>query len=287
MSYLNEFKIKFTNIRVTDMPDKEYFAIPALSTSKLKLLDPSHGGSIEKYNEGFSSKYNAALELGSAIHNAILSPDEYIISDYICPVSAKLKLFIECLAKYRKNPETRKSALLLASEEADYYQGKLTDKVKLNAYKKGKDYYRRLMRGDFTAENNNGKVVMVLDEKLHTAWEESVKNLKEDYMFRKLMNNVPFEEEKEIINEMAFFCDIEVTFPDKSTYIVPYKGKADNIILDHEHKICYLNDIKTTSKGIGYFMPKVVEDVCYSGTFEHHDYYMQLAKLIGPLDWEI
>ncbi len=52
------------------MPDSEYFGLKDYtSISRLKLLDPRHGGSPEKYQEGFSYGYNESLLLGTIIFN--------------------------------------------------------------------------------------------------------------------------------------------------------------------------------------------------------------------------
>ena len=56
--------VVFENVNGQDMPDADYFKIPATSISKLKLLDPECGGSPEKYQNGFTFGYNASLETG-------------------------------------------------------------------------------------------------------------------------------------------------------------------------------------------------------------------------------
>lgn len=66
MSYFDNFKIKFLDINGGDIPDSEYFALKGYtSVSRLKLLDPRHGGSPEKYKEGFTFGYNESLLLGT------------------------------------------------------------------------------------------------------------------------------------------------------------------------------------------------------------------------------
>ena len=58
---------------------------------------------------------------------------------------------------------------------------------------------------------------------------------------------------------------------------MPFKGKLDSVIWDPEKEILYLNDVKTTSKQIEYFMDHVYDGVCYEGVLSHHWYYGQLA----------
>lgn len=66
MSFLNNCKIKFTNISGGDMLDSEYFGLKGYtSVSRLKLLDPKRGGSPQKYEEGFNCGYNESLLCGT------------------------------------------------------------------------------------------------------------------------------------------------------------------------------------------------------------------------------
>lgn len=66
MNYSEQCKIKFSNIRGGDIPDEEYFKLPGVSNSKLKLINPIEGGSPEKFQAGFPPyKYNPSLQLGT------------------------------------------------------------------------------------------------------------------------------------------------------------------------------------------------------------------------------
>lgn len=66
MSYFNKCKIKFLTIDGGDLSDNEYFALKGYtSVSRLKLLDPRHGGSPQKYIDGFDFGYNESLLLGT------------------------------------------------------------------------------------------------------------------------------------------------------------------------------------------------------------------------------
>ena len=61
----SECKIRFLNIKGEDMPDSEYYSLKGFtSISRLKLLDPRHGGSPQKYKQGFDFGYNESLLLG-------------------------------------------------------------------------------------------------------------------------------------------------------------------------------------------------------------------------------
>lgn len=66
-NYSDQCKIKFLNIKGGDIPDEEYFKMPGISNSKLKLINPDEGGSPELYLQGFPHNYNVSLEVGTFI----------------------------------------------------------------------------------------------------------------------------------------------------------------------------------------------------------------------------
>jgi exodeoxyribonuclease VIII len=63
------------------MPDEEYFALSAVSQSYLKLLDKS--AYHYKYSVEHPSEPTAAMELGSALHSYLLTPDNFRKNYYI------------------------------------------------------------------------------------------------------------------------------------------------------------------------------------------------------------
>ena len=99
MNTFSQSKIVFSNISGQDMPDADYFKISATSISKLKLLDPDCGGSPEKYQSGFDFGFNASLAVGTAVHELILQPEEFTLSDYTNKPSAKLGFFYYIFTK--------------------------------------------------------------------------------------------------------------------------------------------------------------------------------------------
>lgn len=160
-----------------------------------------------------------------------------------------------------------------ASIDANYYAGKLTKKILRNAMKLGLDYYLRLSNGEFNPEN--GKEKFVLSKKLYDSAHACINSINRNGAIQRILSQNLFEP-KEFYNEIALFSDIEVVFPDGVSTIIRFKGKLDSVVWDPEKKILYLNDIKTTSKGLSYFMGYIYNDVPYDGVFEHRSYYTQL-----------
>lgn len=263
MSYFDNCKIKFLDINGGDMPDSEYFGLHGYtSISKLKLLDPRRNGSPQKYQEGFSYGYNESLLCGTAVHAHILSQDEYVISDYEGKPAGKGGFFIENLVKLVKNGMDFEEAKVEASKISDYYVDRLTGKRWNDIWAKGQDYYNKLMNDELV--DPRGREVLVLSKKLLETTHQCIDSINRNFAIQSILKDNLFEP-KQFFNEIALFSNIEVTFPDGTTHIVPFKGKLDSVIWDPEKEILYLNDVKTTSKQIEYFMDHVYDGVCYEG----------------------
>lgn len=202
-----------------------------------------------------------------------MQPDDFEISDYQNKPAGKLGFFVEKVYENRKSGMKIVDSIEKASIDANYYAGKLTKKILRNAMKLGLDYYLRLSNGEFNPEN--GKEKYVLSKKLYDSAHACINSINRNGAIQRILSQNLFEP-KEFYNEIALFSDIEVVFPDGVSTIIRFKGKLDSVVWDPEKKILYLNDIKTTSKGLSYFMGYIYNDVPYDGVFEHHFYYGQL-----------
>lgn len=202
-----------------------------------------------------------------------MQPDDFEISDYQNKPAGKLGFFVEKVYENRKSGMKIVDSIEKASIDANYYAGKLTKKILRNAMKLGLDYYLRLSNGEFNPEN--GKEKFVLSEKLYDSAHSCINSINRNGAIQRILSQNLFEP-KEFYNEIALFSDIEVVFPDGVSTIIRFKGKLDSVVWDPEKKILYLNDIKTTSKGLSYFMGYIYNDVPYDGVFEHRSYYTQL-----------
>lgn len=207
------------------------------------------------------------------MHAAILQPDDFEISDYQNKPAGKLGFFVEKVYENRKSGMKIVDSIEKASIDANYYAGKLTKKILRNAMKLGLDYYLRLSNGEFNPEN--GKEKYVLSKKLYDSAHACINSINRNGAIQRILSQNLFEP-KEFYNEIALFSDIEVVFPDGVSTIIRFKGKLDSVVWDPEKKILYLNDIKTTSKGLSYFMGYIYNDVPYDGVFERRSYYTQL-----------
>ena len=270
----SECKVRLLNISGEDMSDAIYYTLKGMtSISRLKLLDPKRGGSPEKYIQGFDFGYNESLLLGSAVHASILQPEDFEIADYQDKPAGKLGFFVEKVYENRKNGMKIADSIEKATKDADYYNGKFIGKIREKAIRSGLDYYCRLSNGEF--EPKNGKEKYVLSKRLYDSAQECIKSIKNNRAIQNILSDNLFEP-KQFYNEIALFTDIEVTLPDGVKEVIKFKGKLDSVVWDPEKRILYLNDIKTTSKPLSYFMGYMFDEKPYDGVFEHHAYYVQL-----------
>lgn len=273
MSCFDNYKVKFLNICGADIPDEEYFKIKGISNSKLKLINPLEGGSPELYQQGFPGGFNVSTLLGSGVHCCYLQQESFTLSDYEGKPSAKLGYFIDKVYELRKKGYTIEKAVLEGSRQADYYNGKFTKKIFDKAVKAGLDYYMRLVRGEF---KEDGKEVIVLPKAQLEACKACLYSLKNNQTVRYFLSENLFEPKK-FLNEIALFSDIEITFPDGETHTIPFKGKLDQVIIDPEKKLIYLNDLKTTSKSCEVFMGGMFEGEWYNGSWQRMHYMRQFG----------
>lgn len=269
----NQCSIEFTNIRGMKISDDIYFKTSGISNSKLKYINPLEDGSPEKYTNGVPFKYDVSLELGSSIHEQFLSSDEYELSSYEGKPSAKKGYFIDCFYKFRKQGKTIQESINLASVKADYYSGKMTINRFRSVVKDGLDYYLKLVNGEF---KNPNKEVRVLPKSQLDACKAALHSLNTNKNIQDLFSHntlIP----KQLLNEFAFFVDLDVTLSTGDSIKLPFKGKADSIIIDHENKIIYLNDLKTTSKPCETFMGGIYEGVWYNGSMQKLHYMRQFS----------
>lgn len=269
------------SVRMVKMSDKEYFGPEYreyISNSKLGLLNPDEGGSFEKFMTGFKQDYSDSFELGTAIHNMTLQPDVYNISPITKP-NGKLGVFVESVLKHRRQGKTIKESLFLASSDADYFAGKLSDTRIKTAIKSGLKFY--MQSKNITDDN-----ILFLSDSLYPKYQSCIKSLN-NRTIKSVLNPSGLLTPVEIFNEFAIFGELKVTLDSGEVKIIKVKGKLDNFIIDHDSNSLVLNDLKTTSKPVGFFMGnnvKIINDEgkeavqWYDGSFQKYHYYRQMGE---------
>lgn len=275
---VSNYKVKFLNISGEDLSDKDYFMRPGISNSRLKYINPKEGGSPQLYLDPPKQDFNPSLLLGSAIHQLILQPNEYELSLYDKKPSGKCGAFIDRLFEYRQKGMSLEKAIQIASEQSDYYKNNITHNRLKTIISSGLDYYLKKLNNNFISL---GKEVIVLPKQQLDTCVKCLNSFNNNYNIQNILKDNIFDP-KEFLNEIALFSDIEVVLPDNKTVSLKIKGKFDSVVIDPETKTVYLNDIKTTSKPLEYFMGTVLTnddgiEESYNGVFESKSYYRQLA----------
>lgn len=283
MSFFDKCKIEFLpeTLTMKVISDDEYFSSnykQYISNTKLKLINPDEGGTPQLYKEGLKFDYNPSIEFGSIIHELLLQPEEFELKDYDFKPSAKLGLFIDNVIQFRKEGLSIYNSLWKASEKANYYKGKLTPRLIQKAIEQGLQYYLDVTKNNLL---DSTKTPIVTSKKIKDACINCLKSIEESKEFYPYLKEQNLSNNKIFKNEEALFIDIKVILPDNKIIILPFKCKLDNYSIDPDTKEIILNDLKTTSKLVSYFMGNTIEengeDKFINGSFQKFHYYRQLA----------
>lgn len=200
-----------------------------------------------------------SLILGSCIHECVLQPESFELPPAVDKPKAKLGKVVDLIVKYRKQGESIYESIKKACNEAEYYLNIWESKVHY-IIAKGLKYY-------FQAKDQKDNVSLLDPETRENAL-ACINSVNTNYMIQKKLHPVnEFDEPILSYNEDALFLDLAVIYKDKAT-VVKLKMKADNWTIDTENKVLTLNDLKTTSKPIGWFMKDY-------GSIIHYNYYRQ------------
>lgn len=288
---LTNYKVNFLleTVNKKEMSDVEYFSDAYKgysSNSKLSYINPAQDGSPQKYRDGLKSSYNSSFDFGSAVHALFLQPNDFVLSDYSEKPTAKLGVFVDEFRKFRLKGLSLIDASIEASVSADYYSGKLSDKIIKTAITKSLPYYLAVMHGLY--EDAQGREVIVLSRKQQDDCKSCIKNLNSNPKLRYALFGQNFFDSCIIYNEDALFVDVNVTLPDGRSVIIPLKSKLDNYRIDPSEKTIHLNDLKTSAKNVDYFMGNNIPELddkgnrngnmyWIDGSFQKYHYARQLA----------
>jgi len=279
-----EIEIKLDSIELVRMSDQDYFSSKYkeyISNSRLGFLNEDEDGSIEKFLSGFKEEYSDSFALGTAVHNLMLQPDDYYISKCDKP-TAKLGEFAEKVFNLRKEGLKLKEAINIASDQANYYSGKLSETRLKTAIKGSIKYYVQRMHLKEEVEN---KSPLFLSKPMKEKLDSCIAGISANKNFLNKLRPKGLLEPITSLNEYAIFAEFIVRF-EKEEKIVKVKGKLDNFTIDNETQTITLNDLKTTGRNVKFFMGNKVKEIdeagnevwrWYPGSMEKYHYYRQLA----------
>lgn len=270
------------SVIIKDISDAEYFSkaySDYISNSRLKLINPDEKGTPRKFFEGLNNNkiYSDALIFGSAVHELTLQPTEFFLSDIDRP-TAKAGFMADYIYDNFIGPcgdnvgeminALTDEIFIEASDEIDYYKGKMNDE-KINALKEKCEQYwidRAMFEEDYT-----GPTPIYLPSKMREQLSAVLESFNKNKKFGELLHPTGLLEDPISMNETTILMDVEytVTLPEgQKTGILHLKSKLDNYTIDGENNTITVNDVKTTGKYVTEFG---------SGAFNFFHYYRELG----------
>lgn len=292
---MTEIEIIPESIRLVKITDEEYFSKEfgdSISNSKLGLINPAEGGSLAKYNDGYSGAYSESFELGSAVHAIVLQPNEYTVASITKP-TGKLGLFAdkayELLKPYKELSNGITATIIeQASNEADYYAGKLSQKRIETALKSCEPYWKDRREYEALLDLELDKKQIYLSAPMKEKYRQCMQGLEANSKVQEILYPQGLLQRAEFYNEYAIFAEVDITIDGKTTRL-KLKSKLDNFTINHETQEITLNDLKTTGKPVNFFMGNNVRTftvetgeqmVWYDGSFQHYHYYRQMGMYL-------
>ena len=251
------------SLEYKEMSDETYFSSEYreyVSNSRLALINPDQDGSDEKYitNAHIST---SSLSLGSAVHELVLQPDEFILAPKCDKPTAKLGMMADYLYPLFKEYKTvTEEQIIEASDHIDYYKGKMDEKKINNVLQKCYNYWHERVLYEIKA--GNYKEPIFLD---NTSWDKCVACVESINNNKEIQKWLHPSDTAISMNEAALFMDFKYTGEDGKECIIHFKSKLDNFTIDGNNVV--LNDLKTT----GHYVDQ------FKDSWEKYHYYRQGA----------
>ena len=244
--------------------DEVYFShkyADYISNSRLGYINPRQDGSPDKYK--YPPRINSSsLFMGSCIHELVLQPEIFSLAPKCKKPTAKLGATIDKIKYYRKKGESIYNSIVKASKDCDYYVNQIDSKIS-KIIKEGLSYY--LISKDY--DDN----ILTLSDRDWDTCNTCVQNVLSNQAIMSTLHPVDeFQDYLPSFNEDTLFLDILVLYKDKHITL-KLKAKADNWTIDEDNKVLTLNDLKTTSHPLAWFMNKEY------GSFVKYHYARQFA----------
>ena len=207
-------------------------------------------------------KQEAHLVHGKIIHGLLLEPEkfqeQFIISPDNLP-SGNARLVVDRVFAHHqelsKNGDDRiqlhefSDAILDVMKDMNYHQSLKTDQQRLDKILTNE------MAGYWNFLRTKGSKTLI-DQQSYDYCFNAVELIKQNKEVCNLIAcNLTEFDNKEVFNELPLSIDL----PNRPFGL---KGIVDNLVIDHDRKIVYINDIKTTSKDLKDF-PETVEFYSY------------------------
>lgn len=264
-------------LRLEKISDNIYFSEKYsnyVSNSRLGLINPRQDGSPEKFFAGFTNTYSSSLAIGSAVHELVLQPDSFELSEDIGKPTAKLGLMADELYPTFITKDITKEDVIKASDKVNYYKGKIDSNRSTEVINSCKNYWEA--RKNRELDLSQDKEIIYLDNKSLEIVKSCVQALNKNSQVQDLLRpegilNTPISE-----NEQAILLDVKAKCPNGQEFILHLKSKLDNYTIDKETNTIVVNDIKT----IGNMVSEIDNNIKryhYSREFAMYIYLLKLC----------
>lgn len=250
-------------LKIADVPDSIYFSEEYenyISNSSLGNINPQQGGSPEKYLKGFSSDYNQSFEIGTAIHQLLLQPENFYLAEDLGKPTAKMGFLADIIYREILKGKDYLEAVKIAIVEGEYYKGSLSENNITKVAEACKSYVTK--RKYITPIKN--KEGIFLDKRSIETVQTCIENFNNDSNLTQFLQR----DEEDFLSKMeeCITVDLIVTLGKKEVPL-KFKGKIDNYTLSKQ-TFLRVNDLKTTGNDISYFG---------ENSFYKFHYYRQMA----------
>ena len=285
-------------MKLIRLSDKEYFSDKYkeyISNSRLSLINPDEGGSLEHYLTGYSENYSSSFELGSAVHASVLQPDDFEIAPVYKP-TGKLGVFADAAYELLRANKVSNQVLTIneiiemSSVKANYYVGKLSEKRLTTALEACEPYWAEREQYEEQLSEEMLEKQIYLSKSMFEKYCECINSIKRNKKISLTLMPEGMFHAVEYYNEYALFTDVKVTLDSGEELVLKLKSKLDNFTVDHDKETITLNDLKTTGKPAKFFMGNWVKDpesenqIWYNGSFQTYHYYRQMAMYVWLLN---
>lgn len=272
---ISKIKIKplIDTLKLENISDAEYFSAHYsnyISNSRLGLLK-SKGA--EAFFKGIKSEYNPSFEFGSILHQLFLQPEAFELIEDVFKPTAKAGLMADYL--YASNGLTPTDDSIKA---ASYIIGYYKDKLTANRIKEFREKAEPYWRDKYIYEQKHpfkegDKERIYTNEKTFELVKSCLTSINNNEDFERLIHPEGIIKTPYSANERTILLDVEITIPEYATKVYKLKAKLDNFTIDEENNTITVNDLKTTSRLLKDFDPKVFS------YFREIGFYSILLKL--------
>lgn len=253
---LSEIKITplIDTLHMEDISDAEYFSKKYsnyVSNSRLGKINPEQGGSPEKFFNGDLSGYSDSFIFGSALHELVLQPEDFVLVEEVDRPTAKAGYMADELYK-PTGYEPTDEEIIAASDKIGYYKGKMSSLKILNLRNTCRDYWRD--RAIYEHNHKLTQVPIYLSPKYREKLATCLDKMKHDKDIQSLLHPTAMLAEPITGNEQTILLDVKVEVPGEEPFILHLKSKLDNFTIDRDANCVIVNDVKTAGCHIDEFV---------------------------------